>query len=74
MHTRSGLRYPHIVPTVAPSPLKRSSGHGIMSFPRKRARSLFHSMDFMDGLPDDLVLLILSKLSSTANAPSDLIN
>ncbi|KAG0461068.1 hypothetical protein HPP92_021365 [Vanilla planifolia] len=28
----------------------------------------------MDGLPDDLVLLILSKLSSTANAPSDLIN
>lgn len=30
--------------------------------------------DFMDGLPDDIVITILCKLSKTASRPSDLIN
>lgn len=30
--------------------------------------------DFFDGLPDDLVVFILCKLSSSASSPSDLIN
>ncbi|KAJ6832059.1 uncharacterized protein M6B38_345350 [Iris pallida] len=31
-------------------------------------------LDFFDGLPDDLVLSVLSKLSSSADSPSDLIS
>ncbi|MED6148438.1 hypothetical protein PIB30_053224 [Stylosanthes scabra] len=30
--------------------------------------------DLLDGLPDDVVVFILSKLTSTASSPSDLIN
>ncbi|OIW16790.1 hypothetical protein TanjilG_00080 [Lupinus angustifolius] len=30
--------------------------------------------DFLDGLPDDLVVFILSKVSSTASSPSEFIN
>lgn len=30
--------------------------------------------DFFDDLPDDLVVFILCKLSSSASSPSDLIN
>ncbi|CAL2230727.1 unnamed protein product [Prunus armeniaca] len=32
------------------------------------------SVDLFDSLPDDLLILILSKLSSTANSPSDFIS
>lgn len=74
MHTTSGHCHPPLVLNVASSPLKRRSGDGFMAFPRKRARFPHHGIDFFDALPEDLVLLILSKLSSCAGAPSDLIN
>ncbi|KAK9117552.1 hypothetical protein Sjap_016499 [Stephania japonica] len=40
---------------------------------QKRPKSS-QSFDFFDGLPDDLVVCILCKLSSTARCPSDFIN
>ncbi|XP_040988151.1 F-box protein At5g50450-like [Juglans microcarpa x Juglans regia] len=36
--------------------------------------SLPENLDLFDGLPDDLVVFILCKLSSSASSPSDLIN
>ncbi|KAK8933877.1 F-box protein [Platanthera zijinensis] len=41
---------------------------------RKRIRTSVRGVDLFDELPDDLLLIILSKLTSTAGAPSDLIN
>ncbi|KAJ6688362.1 MYND DOMAIN-CONTAINING [Salix koriyanagi] len=41
---------------------------------RKRLRTISEKPDLFDQLPDDLVLHILSKLSSSASRPSDFIN
>lgn len=39
-----------------------------------RRKRLAGGPDYMDALPDDLVLFILSKLAATASAPSDLLS
>ncbi|KAG0458222.1 hypothetical protein HPP92_023379 [Vanilla planifolia] len=55
--------------------LKRGLVGRLVVGPRKRARvSSEERVDFFDGLPDDLIVLILSKLSASANYPADLIN
>ncbi|KAH8492857.1 hypothetical protein Peur_072556 [Populus x canadensis] len=41
---------------------------------RKRLRTITEKPDYFDQLPDDLVLNILCKLSSSASCPSDFIN
>ncbi|KAM1142809.1 hypothetical protein ACFX1X_032129 [Malus domestica] len=46
---------------------------------RKKLRSFRRStattkLDFIDGLPDDLVVFVLCKLSPSPSSPSDLIN
>ncbi|PQQ17391.1 F-box protein [Prunus yedoensis var. nudiflora] len=49
----------------------------MMTLHRKKLRSSRRTTaksDFFDGLPDDLVVFILCKLSSSASSPSDLIN
>ncbi|KAL0921366.1 hypothetical protein M5K25_008430 [Dendrobium thyrsiflorum] len=66
MHTRSGLK-------LSKSPLARHGGQ-TAGARRKRVRASKKAVDFFDGLPDDLVLLTVSKLSSTASAPADLVN
>uniref|UniRef100_A0A5B7A7J5 MYND-type domain-containing protein n=1 Tax=Davidia involucrata TaxID=16924 RepID=A0A5B7A7J5_DAVIN len=44
-------------------------------FHRKKLRSISHERsDFFEGLPDDIVISILYKLSSSARCPSDFIN
>ncbi|KAH0466491.1 hypothetical protein IEQ34_003729 [Dendrobium chrysotoxum] len=73
MHTRSGLCYPRPSPAASPHTVKRGFD-GYASEPRKRARSADKNIDFFNGLPDDLVLLMLSKLSASAGSPSDLIS
>ncbi|CAK9177346.1 unnamed protein product [Ilex paraguariensis] len=41
---------------------------------RKRLRHIHARSDLFEGLPDDMVISILCKLSSTARCPSDFIN
>ncbi|XVF54691.1 hypothetical protein PTKIN_Ptkin05aG0201300 [Pterospermum kingtungense] len=41
---------------------------------QRTCRKITDESDLFDGLPDDLVLSILSKLSSSASSPSDFIN
>ncbi|KAJ6846257.1 uncharacterized protein M6B38_279440 [Iris pallida] len=41
--------------------------------PPSRKRRIV-AVDFFDGLPDDLVLSVLSKISSSAHAPSDVVS
>lgn len=40
---------------------------------RKNKRSCQERSDLFDGLPDDIILSILCKLSATARCPSDFI-
>ncbi|KAM0946584.1 putative F-box protein [Dioscorea sansibarensis] len=88
MQTRSGFCYPRPESdNQDPFRGKRKSGLGFGEPYRKRQRSLSSSSaaaaaageygcgsgyDLFDGIPDDLVLLILSKLSASAASPSDL--
>ncbi|XP_072981670.1 F-box protein At1g67340-like [Typha angustifolia] len=77
MRTRTGLRYPN------PAMAWDSNPRGRMK-KNKRARcelgeeevseSKKARVDFFDGLPDDLVISILCKLSSSASSPSDLVS
>ncbi|KAG0499890.1 hypothetical protein HPP92_004144 [Vanilla planifolia] len=53
---------------------KRGRGGGTTGERRKRARTVVKGMDFFKGLSDDLVLLVLSKLSASAESPADIIN
>ncbi|XP_020574901.1 F-box protein At1g67340-like [Phalaenopsis equestris] len=71
MDKRSELRHTRPPPVVM-SPKRGYEGDG--GEPRKRARSAEQRIDFFNGLPDDLVLLIFSKLSASAACPSDLIS
>ncbi|KAK1357942.1 HCP-like superfamily protein with MYND-type zinc finger [Heracleum sosnowskyi] len=41
---------------------------------RKKARISSSELDFFESLPDDILSVILSKLSSSASSPSDFIN
>ncbi|KAK1381612.1 putative F-box domain, Zinc finger, MYND-type, tetratricopeptide-like helical [Heracleum sosnowskyi] len=70
MRTRRGLCYPRVDmwsgKTVAKR-LRDFSGDLTSETCRKRHKKI----DFLDNLPDDLVLTILSKLSSSAACPAD---
>ncbi|PKA57823.1 F-box protein [Apostasia shenzhenica] len=70
MHTRSGICYPR----PNPQPPRRRFAGEVFSGSRKRARLAYRSFDFFDGLPDDIALLILSKLSASAGVPCHLIS
>ncbi|XP_073000559.1 F-box protein At1g67340-like [Typha latifolia] len=84
MQTRRGSRYPNSIEEGKRRTKRRSSQLGQEHEPRipesgrrKRLRSSREASpapDFFDGLPDDLVLSILSRLSSSAASPSDLIS
>ncbi|RDY11847.1 F-box protein, partial [Mucuna pruriens] len=67
MRTRRGFSYPpHPLPTMSSD---------IYNVSRKRQKkSPDKTANFFDSLPDDLVLSILCKLSSTATSPSDFIS
>ncbi|XXG78480.1 hypothetical protein AAC387_Pa08g2420 [Persea americana] len=85
MRTRRGLCYPKIcrkresemVITKEKRRRKDLWGGGVENLRRKKMRPAPESAgrsDFFDGLPDDLVVCILCKLSSSAGSPSDFIN
>lgn len=70
MRTRRGLCYPRVDMWSEKSVVKRLrefSGDLTPETCRKRHKKI----DFLDSLPDDLVLTILSKLSSSASCPAD---
>ncbi|KAL5552604.1 hypothetical protein UlMin_040005 [Ulmus minor] len=83
MRTRRGFCYPRVTgggifseKRVGVNKRKDFSGEWIVS--RKRTRTIpvvnAGGSDLFDSLPDDLVISILSKLSSGATCPSDFIN
>ncbi|KAJ7945552.1 F-box protein [Quillaja saponaria] len=80
MRTRRGLCYPGVVGSDRTVVVKRKKDIAIgkSMVRRKRLRKspdkAIGVSDLFDSLPDDLVLCILSKLSSTAGCPSDFIN
>lgn len=85
MRTKRGLCYPRVVDVclgqrVVPVNDKKrrglSSGEPKTTY-RKKARfspDVAGKSDLFDALPDDLVVSILCKLSSTARCPSDFVN
>ncbi|KAI7728970.1 hypothetical protein M8C21_000952 [Ambrosia artemisiifolia] len=48
-------------------------GANNMSGPHHKRLKLFSTLDYLDSLPDDIVLLILANLCSTATSPADFI-
>lgn len=77
MRTRRGISYPRAHVCLDDSVLKRRDFAGDNMACRKRRRlspGIAGKRDFFDVLPDDLVISILSKLSSTAACPSDFAN
>ncbi|KAK9934374.1 hypothetical protein M0R45_021521 [Rubus argutus] len=78
MKTRGGVCYPRLVQDEKKKRVSKkrkvclATGKGMVC--RKRSKMIPVGTDMFDDLPDDLVLCILSKLSSTANCPSDFIN
>lgn len=85
MRTKRGLCYPRVVDVcldqrvVAVNNKKRrdfSSGEPKASHRKKQRFSpdVAGKSDMFDALPDDLVVSILCKLSSTARRPSDFVN
>ncbi|XWS63860.1 hypothetical protein CRYUN_Cryun06bG0137900 [Craigia yunnanensis] len=77
MRTRRGICYPRADVFVDNILVKRRDFAGDNMACRKRQRFLPEialKSDLFDALPDDLVISILSKLSSTARCPSDFVN
>ncbi|PPS19664.1 hypothetical protein GOBAR_AA00909 [Gossypium barbadense] len=77
MRTRRGLCYPRADVCVDKIVVKRRDFTGYNMACRKRQRFspvIAGNSDLFDALPDDLVISILSKLSSSASCPSDFIN
>ncbi|MBA0765846.1 hypothetical protein Gotri_014967, partial [Gossypium trilobum] len=77
MRTRRGLCYPRADVCVGKIVVKRRDFAGYNMACRKRQRFspvIAGNSDLFDALPDDLVISILSKLSSSASCPSDFIN
>ncbi|XVF85262.1 hypothetical protein PTKIN_Ptkin17bG0103800 [Pterospermum kingtungense] len=77
MRTRRGLCYPRGDVCVQDILVKRTDFAGDNMARRKRQRFLPEmacKSDLFDTLPDDLVISILCKLSSSARCPSDFIN
>ncbi|KAJ6820056.1 putative LRR receptor-like serine/threonine-protein kinase [Iris pallida] len=72
MRTRSGLSYPKpdLVKSSEKKRKRRCGEENIGIGGKKQSKKV----DFFDGLPDDLVLSILSKLSSSAQSPSDIVS
>ncbi|CAK8567168.1 unnamed protein product [Lathyrus sativus] len=74
MRTRRGLCYPHTLPL----PNMSSDITNLFTVSHKRQKRMPENTtggsDFFDYLPDDIVLSILGKLSSTATSPSDFIS
>lgn len=78
MRTRRGVCYRELDMCTDNTVVKRRgaddfSGDNV-HFCRKRQRLSPGKSDFFESLPDDLVISILSKLSSSARCPSDFIN
>ncbi|KAK4597626.1 hypothetical protein RGQ29_015232 [Quercus rubra] len=78
MRTRRGLCYPRVVEDKNMRVLKRRRDFAAdqVSY-RKRSRNssdIAGKRDLFDSLPDDLVISILCKLSSSATCPSDFAN
>lgn len=85
MRTKRGLCYPRVVDVclgqrVVPVNDKKRRGFSSgepKTTNRKKARfspDVAGKSDLFDALPDDLVVSILCKLSSTARCPSDFVN
>ncbi|KAK8960157.1 F-box protein [Platanthera guangdongensis] len=63
-------------PSSTPPPENQTSRRRDAVVHRKRSRvsrPAVQARDFFDGLPDDIVLLILTKISASAGRPSDII-
>ncbi|XP_030925541.1 uncharacterized protein LOC115952500 isoform X2 [Quercus lobata] len=78
MRTRRGLCYPRVVEDKNMRVVKRRRDFAAeqVSY-RKRSRNssdIAGKRDLFDSLPDDLVISILCKLSSSATCPSDFAN
>ncbi|KAL4318282.1 hypothetical protein GQ457_18G022630 [Hibiscus cannabinus] len=72
MRTRRGLCYPRADVCLE---IRGFAGDDVGCRKRRRlSPEVARKRDFFDGLPDDLVISILSKLSSTARCPSDFAN
>lgn len=77
MRTRRGLSYPRGDVCVQDLLVKRTDFAGDNMACRKRQRfstEIAGKSDLFDALPDDLVISILCKLSSSARCPSDFIS
>ncbi|XP_038893304.1 F-box protein At1g67340 [Benincasa hispida] len=82
MRTRTGLSYPQLQPnTLSSDNHHRKRTHYVAAdrpFCRKRNKlssdTKIPTADLFDSLPDDLIISILSNLSSAASSPSDFIN
>ncbi|KAK8484506.1 hypothetical protein V6N13_108159 [Hibiscus sabdariffa] len=77
MRTRRGLCYPREDVCVDEIGVKRTDFAGCNMLCRKRQRFspvVAGKSDLFDALPDDLVISILSRLSSSASCPSDFFN
>ncbi|XP_068666156.1 F-box protein At1g67340-like [Aristolochia californica] len=81
MRTRRGFCYPEILLCVDEAERKRRA-QSVLRYDgepldRKRSRTapdVVVASDFFSGLPDDLIVCILCKLSSSAACPSDFVN
>ena len=78
MRTRRGICYPKVEMCCERLTVKRRRGFaGEPTNRRKRSKTAPESTgdrDLFDELPEDLVLCVLCKLSSTASCPADFIN
>ncbi|KAH6798122.1 HCP-like superfamily protein with MYND-type zinc finger [Perilla frutescens var. hirtella] len=79
MRTRRGMCYPKAAENQRDRLLKRRKVEQIDCRKKSRFSPEFDGefagrRDFFDALPDDLVLCVLCKLSSTARCPADFIN
>ncbi|XP_057776964.1 F-box protein At1g67340-like [Salvia miltiorrhiza] len=78
MRTRRGLCYPKAADFCVDDRLlkrrKVEAAAGVQVEGRKRSPESGGRPDFFDSLPDDLVLSVLCKLSSTAGCPADFLN
>ncbi|XP_058194654.1 F-box protein At1g67340-like [Rhododendron vialii] len=77
MRTRQGICYPKVDMCGDRRVKRRGEFSGERNCSRKRLKTSPETAgkrDLFDGLPDDIVISILCKLSSTAGCPSDFIN
>jgi len=82
MRTRKGVSYPKMNNICCDKRRYYDSTCEKTILPRKRAKSsagtsvatVSGQCDFLDTLPDDIVLFILAKLGSTASCPADFIS